>query len=137
LPNSTARLPLYANLSPRQLSRLARIGKEGTFDFPIQGDPGASKEHRRASGYVGDGRLPGVWTQDHVWEAMTAAAPAQRRLRGAPDLGITVPKRRASSLHPPAPLPRVRAGMWAAWGEQTRTSAKTRNFRIRGNEKDG
>src|SRR4029077_19532145 len=26
------------------------------------------------AGFVGDGRRPGVWTQDHVWEAMTAAA---------------------------------------------------------------
>jgi hypothetical protein len=49
--------------------------------------------------------------------------PSNRRLGSPPACSIPVPKRRASSLHPPAPLPRVRVGMWAAAGEQTRTSA--------------
>jgi hypothetical protein len=45
-----------------------------------------------------------------------------RRLHGPPSFSIPVPRGWASSVHLPAPLSRVRAGMWAAARDQTRKS---------------
>jgi hypothetical protein len=49
------------------------------------------------AGFVGDGRLPGVWTQDHVLEAMTAAAPAQLIFLFVPPQAAHMPARTRGS----------------------------------------